>query len=190
MDLPSLQHSHGQYADILVRAAGDSAAVIGRATEEMKTLDSSVIVSSATTLASAVGESLAPSRMAAALIGVFGAVALLLAGVGIYGIIAYTVNRRTREIGIRMALGARRLDVLLMVWKHGGCLMLIGLIVGIAGARAATHLMAGLLFGVSPGDSIAFAASALLVVAAGFLACYLPARRAARCEPMAALRYE
>src|SRR5262249_58281534 len=144
----------------------------------------------AATLASTVDESVAPSRMAAALIGVFGLVALLLAGVGIYGVIAYAVSRRTREIGIRMALGARRIDVLLMVAGQGGWLMLIGLAVGVAGARAATHLMAGLLYGVGAGDSIAFGASSLLVVTAGLLACYLPARRAASCDPMAALRYE
>jgi len=190
LDLPSLQHSHGQYAYILVRAAGDSASVIPAATEQVKILDPAVIVAGATTLASSVDESLAPPRMAAALIGVFGVVSLLLAGVGIYGVIAYAVNQRTREIGIRMALGARRLDVLLMVARRGGCLMLIGLITGIAGARASTHLMTSLLYGVGPGDSIAFAAAAVLVVTAGLLACYLPARRAASCDPIAALRYE
>jgi predicted permease len=190
IDLPSSQSRYGQYGSVLLRTVTDPTLLLRPATQLVHEIDPAVTVSDAVALSSNVRESIAPARMAAALISVFGTVALLLASVGIYGVMAYNVSRRTREIGIRMALGARRSDVLLMIIMRGGLLALAGLAVGIACGRLASRLMASLLYGVGPGDSLAFAATTVFVLSAALLACYLPARRAAKCDPMTALRYE
>ena len=134
--------------------------------------------------------SIAQPRLSMLLMGLFGVLALLLAAVGIYGLLSYAVAQRTQEIGIRMALGARMTDVLSLVLKQGVVLILIGEAVGLVGALALTRLMRTLLFGVTPTDVPTFAAVSAVLTAVALLACYLPARRATQIDPLEALRYE
>jgi ABC-type antimicrobial peptide transport system permease subunit len=124
------------------------------------------------------------------LLGQFAAVALVLAGVGLFGVLSYAVSRRTREIGVRMALGARAADVLGMVVRQGMTLTAIGLVIGAGAALAATRAMAGLLFGIGASDPPTYLALALVLAGVALFACWLPARRAARVDPMVALRAE
>jgi predicted permease len=134
--------------------------------------------------------SLGSRRFNVILIGFFGITALLLATAGVFGVMAYSVSRRRREIGVRVALGARRSDVLRMVLGQGLRTILIGLAIGIAGSLALTRTVESLLFGVTPTDPLTFAGVTLLLVAAALLACYIPARRATRVDAMVALRHE
>jgi putative ABC transport system permease protein len=124
------------------------------------------------------------------MVGLFALTALLLAGLGIYGVISYIVSERTHEIGIRLALGAQRQNILRMVLRQGLTLAIIGAAVGFVCGLIVSHLMAGLLYGVRPTDPVTFAAVALLLIGVAALACYIPARRAIRVDPLVALRYE
>ena len=142
------------------------------------------------TMESLISDSLAARRFAMILLGAFAVLALVLASVGIYGVIAYIVGQRTQEIGIRMALGAQRNDVLRLVVWQGARLALMGVGIGTAGALALTRLMTKLLYGVSATDPLTFAALALILTAVAIAACCLPARRAMRVDPVVALRYE
>ena len=134
--------------------------------------------------------SLAQQRFNMLLLALFAALALILAAVGIYGLMAYSVSQRTHEIGVRLAIGAQRRDVLRLVLRDGARLTLVGIAIGIIAALALTRLMASLLFEVTPTDPATFASVALLLAVVALAACYIPARRAARVDPMVALRYD
>jgi len=134
--------------------------------------------------------SIAARKFNMELLVTFAATALLLAAAGLYAVLAYLVSQRTREIGIRLALGARPRDVLYLIVKHGMKLTVLGVVLGIAGALAVTRLMSGLLFAVKPTDTATFAVASGVLVIVALLACYVPARRATKVDPLVALKYE
>jgi putative ABC transport system permease protein len=155
----------------------------------VRSLDSQLPVNFKT-LDQVFSSSLDQRRFGLVIFGVFGCVALLLAAMGIYGVTSYAVAQRTQEIGIRMALGARMSDVLKLVLRSGMSLVLIGAALGLAGAFAITRVMANLLFGVAPTDLATFTAVSAVLIVVAFLACFIPARRATKVDPLVALRYE
>jgi ABC-type antimicrobial peptide transport system permease subunit len=137
-----------------------------------------------------VAASLETQRFAVVLLGIFGTLALLLAAIGLYGVLAFTVSQRTREIGIHLALGAQNRDVLVMVIRQGMLLVVIGAVCGVLAAYAVTRLIQSLLFGVSATDPLTFVLVPLVLGLVGFIACCVPARRATKVDPLVALRYE
>ena len=175
---------------VVVRTALNPASVATAIQREVTALDKDQPVANVRTLEQVVGEAVGPQRFAMMLLGAFAALALVLASVGIYGIMAYAVSERTHEIGIRMALGADRGNVLSMVVGQALVLALVGAGIGLAGALGLTRLLSSLLYGVAPTDPLTFGLAPLVLVAVSLLASYLPARRATRVDPMAALRYE
>jgi putative ABC transport system permease protein len=173
-----------------VRTMGDPSALANAALAGIHRLDPALAVVNVRTMRSEVQTSVAPQRFSATLLAIYAGLALLLAIVGIYGVLAHIVSQQRSEIGIRMALGAQRKDVLAMVLRRGAMLALIGSVLGLATAWAASRMVASLLYGISPRDPVTFLTVTLLLVLAALAACYLPARRAAKVDPMVALRYE
>ncbi|HEX9759719.1 MAG TPA: ABC transporter permease [Candidatus Acidoferrales bacterium] len=175
---------------VLVRVAGDPGPVMAALRNEVRQLDETIPVTGLQPLVETISATLLLPRIGASLFGLFGVLGLVLASVGLYGVIAFTVSQRTHEIGIRMALGAQRGDILRLVIRQGLVLTLIGLVIGVAASLGATQAIAVILYGISPTDVWTFGGVSLLLVAVAVLACWIPARRAARTDPMVALRYE
>jgi len=175
---------------LIVRTRVDPAAMTAAVRREVLALDRNVPLTAIRTMKERVAEVTSRTRFIAALLGLFAGLALLLAGIGIYGVIAYNVSARTREIGIRLALGAQRSDVLRLVLGDGLKLIAAGLALGALAAAAVLRVLQTQLFGVRTTDPLTFAAVVLLLAGAGLLACYLPARRAAKVDPLSALRHD
>jgi predicted permease len=178
------------YNYLLVRTSAKPEAVIGAVRGEFRNLDPNLPVTDVKTLTEHMKLSLFPARAFAALLSAFGLLALALAAIGIFGVMSYAVSQRTREIGVRMALGAGAMDVFKLVVGRGLLLTAIGVAIGLALALVGMRLISNLLYNVSAIDPLAFAGVTLLLVAVAFLACYFPARRAMKTDPMVALRYE
>ncbi|HWP44340.1 MAG TPA: ABC transporter permease [Blastocatellia bacterium] len=175
---------------VIARGDTDPQRLIASVRNEVSRLDPNMPIGTARTLAEKLSVPMLPARLAASVLGSFGLLALGLAAIGIYGVMSYAVSRRRREMGIRMALGAQASDVLKVVLGEGMALVGAGVAIGLMASFALTRVMASLLFGVSATDPSVFALVTLLLVSVAFLACYLPARRATRVDPMVALRHE
>jgi putative ABC transport system permease protein len=175
---------------LLVRTASDPSTIANAVTAIVHQVDPNVPVNEVTTLDGLLSRSLSPRRFAMLLIGVLAGLALVLSAVGIYGVMSYTVGQRTQEIGVRMALGAQPKNMLALVLGRGAGLALVGIFAGTLGALALTRFLSSLLFGIAPKDPLTFAGVGLLLFGVALAACYVPARRAMRVDPMVALRYE
>jgi ABC-type antimicrobial peptide transport system permease subunit len=183
---PSPQYS----MTLVVRTKSDPALMTGVLQQQVWALDPNIPVSNVVTMQQAVSHALWQPRFSMFLLGIFAAVALLLAVVGVYGVMSYTVAQRTSEMGVRLALGARGADVLGIVIRQGLLLAAMGTALGLGGAYAFSHVMARLLYQISTTDAATFLAASAVLMAVALLACLLPALRASRIDPMTALRYE
>jgi predicted lysophospholipase L1 biosynthesis ABC-type transport system permease subunit len=175
---------------VVLRTQGDPGAIMTPVRHAVRELDAREVIYAVQTMDSVLDSSFAARRLTMILLAGFASLALLLACVGIYGVISYVVGQRTHEIGVRIALGAQRGDVLRLILGQGARMALAGVAAGVAGALALTSLMASQLFGVSAHDPLTFIAVAALLTLVALLACYLPARRALRIDPGVALRCE
>jgi len=175
---------------VLVRTSNDPLALLSTIRNQLQQLDPELPMAAVTTMDQLLADSLSRSRFTMLLLGIFAVVALVLAAVGIYGLIAYSVTQRTQELGIRIALGAQRRDVLRLVLVQGTRLTLLGVAIGVLAALTLSRLLGTLLFGVSATDPLTFAGVAGLLAVVALLACFIPARRATRVDPLVALRYE
>jgi ABC-type antimicrobial peptide transport system permease subunit len=184
-----LPQSYATEMRLHLRTIGNPEQLIA-AVQTVNELDRHLPVYEVKHLAWQLDNALTPQRMAALLISSFGLLALALAAIDLYGVMSYTVAQRAQEIGLRMALGARAGDVIRLILRRGIILTLSGVAIGLAASLALTRLMSGLLFGVSPTDPLTFALMAALLTLVALLACYLPARRATKVDPMIALRCE
>jgi putative ABC transport system permease protein len=173
-----------------VRTHQDPLSLTTAVRDQVRALDANQPVFNVRTMDRLVASSLAARRFSMFLLAVFAGVALLLSAVGIYGVMAYSIEQRTHEVGIRMALGARGRDVLWMVLRQGMVLAGIGLVAGVVAALALTRVMSSMLFSVSATDPVTFATVAVILATVALAACVIPARRATRVDPMRALRHE
>jgi putative ABC transport system permease protein len=175
---------------VLVRSSASPSLILNGARLAIKEIDAQLPVFDVETMTAAVAQSVSQPRFYALLLGSFAGIALVIAALGIYGVISYTVSQRTRELGIRIALGAQRERVLRLVIRQGMALTVVGVLVGLIGAFALTRVIASMLFGVAPADPVTFASVTLVFLAIACMASYLPARRAATVDPIIAMRAE
>jgi ABC-type antimicrobial peptide transport system permease subunit len=175
---------------VVVRAANNTAGLLDSIRSTSQQMSGQQVLFGAQTMDQIIADSLAARRFSMILLGIFAALALLLSSVGIYGVISYLVGQRTQEIGIRVALGARRWDVLRLVLSHSVQMAVLGVLIGVAASLALTRLMDKMLYGVSATDPITFFAVAIILTCVALAASYIPARRAMRVDPIIALRYE
>jgi predicted permease len=185
-----MRQQYSPFAALVVRTNGNPEPLLGAVRKQAEQIDKNLAFTNGQTVQQILGQGLWAARMGAALLGLFGALALTLASIGIYGVLAYSVTQRTSEIGLRMALGAQPRQVLRLVLQQGMLLALIGVTVGILVALPVARMTAGLLYGVSATDPLTYAAITLLLMGVALVACYLPARRATRVDPIIALRWE
>jgi putative ABC transport system permease protein len=176
--------------NLVVRTQGDPLSIVGGVRKEVHALDPDQPIAEVKRMSDWVNSSVATPRYRTTLLALFAALAMILAATGIYGVMSFTVAQRTHEIGVRMALGARRFDVLKMVVRQGMVLTFVGVALGLVGAFALTRVMSAFLFGITAKDPITFGVVAALLIAVAFVACIVPARRATRVDPLVALRYE
>ena len=187
---PLSQSSERSFATLLVRTRGDPMTALSPVRAAMNELDPDMFPMNTQPLSELIGFALLPARFAAALFGLFGVLALLLASVGLFGVMSYSVSQRTHEIGIRATLGAQRGDIVRLVLKQGLTLTAIGLVIGLIVSMASSRVLSSLLYDISATDPLTFVGVSLVLVAVGALACYLPARRATKVDPVVALRNE
>jgi len=185
-----LSQNYSSSVTLVVRTTGDPQAALAGVRNAVRALDLNLPLYEVKTLTDHMRLALFPGRIAATVLSGFGLVALTLAAIGIYGVTSYSVAQRTREIGIRMALGARLVDVLRLVLGNGLKLMAIGIGLGLVGAYVLTRALTSLLSGISPTDPFTFISVSLLLIAVALLATYIPARRATKVDPLVALKYE
>jgi putative ABC transport system permease protein len=184
----SLEQTYAPAATVHVRTSGDPSALMNTVRREIQQLEPSMPLLNVTTLRDVFDQALWAPRMGASLLGIFALLALVLASIGLYGVMAYTVTQRTRELGIRLALGARQQDVRNMVVRQGLLLAAAGVVVGLGIAFALARLVTNLLFGISGTDPVTFAIIPVLLLVVAALATYIPAWRASRVDPVIALR--
>jgi putative ABC transport system permease protein len=184
------EHGPAAATTLFLRTTGDPAAALAPVRVALRELEPDVLVVAARTMDDLAAESAAVTRLVMRLLAGFALLALVLAAVGIYGVTAYSVRRRTRELGTRLALGARRQDIVRLVLQEGAVMTLTGLAIGLAGALTAARSLGSVLYGVSAGDPVSVAVSALVLGAAALLACGLPAIRASRVDPARTLASE
>jgi putative ABC transport system permease protein len=175
---------------LIVHATSDPASLAAAVRGKIHEVDPSQPVDDVATMEERFSQAVAPQRFNALVLAIFAGMAVVLAAVGIYGVMAYSVARRTQEIGIRIALGAQQRDVIRLVLRHGAALSLVGITLGLAAALALTRFLSNLLYGVTVRDPLTFVAVCLLLVSVALIANYIPARRATRVDPMVALRHE
>jgi predicted permease len=180
----------GLVGDVFIREKTQGSSSMAAVRDRIHEFNSELVIHHPEYMTKTVADSIEGKRFTMVLLGVFAGLALLLASIGIYGVLSYMVGQRTREIGVRMALGAQRLDVLRMVLRDGARMTVIGIAVGVAAAIALTRLMAGMLFGVKPLDPTTFVSVSLLLASVALFACYVPARKAMKVDPMDALRQQ
>ena len=185
-----LQQNHETGMTLVVRARGNPSTIVAAVRNEVQSIEKNLPISNPMPMSEWIGNSLYAARMGAMLLGIFAALALALASIGLYGVMSFAVSQRTRELGIRMALGARATDVFKLVLRQGFGLIMSGVVLGLVVSLAVTRLLASFLYGIKATDAITFAVIPIVLTIVAGIACYIPARRATKVDPLIALRYE